>query len=190
MISSLRQTCIRLSLLIAATLTGLASSALAGDQIQQIGPSLAHPWGMSFVDETSLLITQRGGQMIKLNWQTGTSTQISNLPEVVARRQGGLLDVLVRKTQDGQTDVYICYSKPVPGGTVTAMDRAELEENRLTNRRTLFEANDISPRPYILVANAIHQGIVSDGGAVSVIIPKIRLCRSVVRLHWMGDPCR
>ena len=191
MISSLRQTCIRLSLLIAATLTGLASSALAGDQIQQIGPSLAHPWGMSFVDETSLLITQRGGQMIKLNWQTGTSTQISNLPEVVARRQGGLLDVLVRKTQDGQTDVYICYSKPVPGGTVTAMDRAELEENRLTNRRTLFEANDISPRPLHFGCRiAIHQGhlylTIGERGQRDNSQNPASHAGSVVRLHLDG----
>ena len=154
MIFSLRQTCIHAGLLIAATLTGLASITMAGDQIQQIGPPLAHPWGMSFVDETSLLITQRGGQMIKLNWQTGTTTQIRNLPEVVARRQGGLLDVLARKHKTGKQMSISATASLFPAGRSPQWIRAELEENRLTNRTTLFEANDISPGRYILAVES------------------------------------
>ncbi len=191
MIFSLRQTCIHAGLLFAAALTGITSITMAGEKIQQIGPPLAHPWGMSFVDETSLLISQRGGQMVKLNWQTGTTTQIENLPEVVARRQGGLLDVLARRAENGQTDVYICYSKPVTGGATTALDRAVLDNNRLTNRTTLFEANDISPRPLHFGCRiAIHQGhlylTIGERGQRDHAQDLASHAGSVVRLHLDG----
>ena len=70
---------------------------------------------------------------------------------VFARRQGGLLDVLTHKDTSGLLSAYICYSKPVNGGAVTALDRAELQKDSLINRQTLFQANDVSAR-------AVHFG--------------------------------
>ena len=191
MTCSFRQTGFFVSLVMIAALIGTVATTQAADKVQQIGPSLAHPWGMSFVDETSLLITQRGGQMVKLNWQTGTVTNIGNLPEVVARRQGGLLDVLTNRTQTGQTDVYVCYSKQVPGGTTTALDRAVLDTNRLTNRTPLFEANDISARPLHFGCRiAIHEGYlfltIGERGQRDNAQDSASHAGSVVRLHLDG----
>ena len=191
MIFSFRQICFCCSLLVTAALTGMTSTVMASDKIQQIGPPLAHPWGMSFVDQTSLLITQRSGQMVKLNWQTDKITQIDNLPEVVARRQGGLLDVLTHPAETGQTDVYICYSKPVAGGAVTALDRAVLDNNRLTDRTTLFEANDISPRPLHFGCRiAIQKGYlfltIGERGQRDNAQDPASHAGSVVRLHLDG----
>ena len=78
-------------------------------------------------------------------------TKIANVPAVFARRQGGLLDVLTHKNTSGLLSAYICYSKPVNGGAVTALDRAEVQKDSLINRQTLFQANDVSAR-------AVHFG--------------------------------
>ena len=86
-----------------------------------------------------------------MNLDTGNVTKIANVPAVFARRQGGLLDVLTHKNTSGLLSAYICYSKPVNGGAVTALDRAEVQRDSLINRQTLFQANDVSAR-------AVHFG--------------------------------
>ena len=175
-----------------ASLSASLSPAAATDQLQQIGPALAHPWGISFIDQASVLVTQRGGQMVKLDVQTGQTVQIDNLPEVFARRQGGLLDVLANRTDAGLTDVYLCYSKPVPGGAVTALDTAVLEGARLRNRKTLCEANDISPRPLHFGCRiALHEGhlyrSIGERGQRDNAQDPASHAGSVVRLHLDGS---
>ena len=140
-----------LSFLTAGQSTATAQSLGADVKIEQIGPSLAHPWGISLIDNKTALITLRDGVLIRMNLDTGNVTQIANVPAVFARRQGGLLDVLTHKNTSGLLSAYICYSKPVDGGAVTALDRAEVQKNSLINRQTLFQANDVSAR-------AVHFG--------------------------------
>lgn len=181
----------RLSLFLAVYLAVATWPAFAAGKLEQIGPALAHPWGMSFVDNDNLLITQRGGQMVRLNLSTGRTVRIDNLPEVFARRQGGLLDVLSHRPETGQTDVYFCYSKPVPGGAATALDLARLEGDRLTQRKTIFQANDISPRPLHFGCRiAIHQGrlylSIGDRGQRDNAQNMASHAGSVVRLHLDG----
>ena len=181
----------RLSLFLAVYLAVATWPAFAAGKLEQIGPALAHPWGMSFVDNDNLLITQRGGQMVRLNLNTGRTVRIDNLPEVFARRQGGLLDVLSHRTETGQTDVYFCYSKPVPGGAATALDLARLEGDRLIQRKTIFQANDISPRPFHFGCRiAIQQGrlylSIGDRGQRDNAQTMASHAGSVVRLHLDG----
>lgn len=181
----------RLSLFLAVYLAVATWPAFAAGKLEQIGPALAHPWGMSFVDNDNLLITQRGGQMVRLNLSTGRTVRIDNLPEVFARRQGGLLDVLSHRTETGQTDVYFCYSKPVPGGAATALDLARLEGDRLIQRKTIFQANDISPRPLHFGCRiAIQQGrlylSIGDRGQRDNAQTMASHAGSVVRLHLDG----
>lgn len=123
-----------------------AQSLGANAKIEQVGPSLAHPWGISLMDKNTALITLRDGGLIRMNLESGSATQIANAPAVFARRQGGLLDVLTHKDSSGKLSIYICYSKPVNGGAVTALDRAELQQESLIKRQTLFQANDVSAR--------------------------------------------
>ena len=140
-----------LSFITASQSIATAHSLGADVKIEQIGPSLAHPWGISLIDNKTALITLRDGVLIRMNLDTGNVTKIANVPAVFARRQGGLLDVLTHKNTSGLLSAYICYSKPVNGGAVTALDRAEVQKDSLINRQTLFQANDVSAR-------AVHFG--------------------------------
>ena len=146
-----RMVLVCLSFITASQSIATAQSLGADVKIEQIGPSLAHPWGISIIDNKTALITLRDGVLIRMNLDTGSVTKIANVPAVFARRQGGLLDVLTHKNTSGLLSAYICYSKPVNGGAVTALDRAEVQRNSLINRQTLFQANDVSAR-------AVHFG--------------------------------
>jgi len=136
----------------------------AAPLLERIGAPLAHPWGMDFLDDDTLLVTERGGALYQISLSTGTRTAISNLPEITAKRQGGLLDVAVSKPSGskpsgGPANLFLCYSKPHNGGTVTAIERAQLDGAVLTKRRTIFMANNTG-------SSAIHYGcrLVLDNG--------------------------
>jgi len=130
----------------------LAASATAQPLIQRIGAPLSHPWGMDFLDNKTLLVTERGGQLYRVDLMTGNRTTIGNVPQVRAARQGGLLDVAVwRDNEASPPSVYLCYSRPVDGGSVTAIDKAGFDGQNLTNRTTIFAANNPSD-------SAIHYG--------------------------------
>ena len=136
--------------------------ALAAPVIERIGAPLAHPWGMDFLDDSHILVTERGGDIYKINLSDGTREAITGLPQITARRQGGLLDVAVLAQDDSQPSVFLCYSKPVGGGSVTAIDKAQLAGTTLTNRKTIFAANQTSGK-------AIHYGcrLVLDDEAIT-----------------------
>ena len=58
--------------------------------------------------------------------------------------------MLTHKDTSGLFSAYICYSKPVDGGAVTALDRAEVQKNSLINRQTLFQQMTFLRAPFIL----------------------------------------
>ena len=129
----------------------LISAATAAPMIERIGASLTHPWGMDFLDESVILVTERRGKLYKINLADGTRQPITGLPDVEAKRQGGLLDVAIKTPDSGTATLFYCYSKPVNGGSVTAIDRAQLSGNALSNRQTIFLANNPS-------TDAVHFG--------------------------------
>ena len=106
--------------------------------LSKIGPALHHPWGMDFLNDDAILVTERRGNLFRINLANGNTHQIGNMPDVYHKRQGGLLDVLV----DGEW-IYLCYSAVLNGGSSTAIDRARLDtqSRNLINRTTIFTAN-------------------------------------------------
>jgi glucose/arabinose dehydrogenase len=107
--------------------------------IERVGPTLSHPWGMEFLDHDTVLVTERDGRLLRIDLADGKATQITGVPRVYARRQGGLLDVAAI---DGH--VYLCYAALLDGGSATAIDRAVLDGNRLVKRQTIFTGNETS----------------------------------------------
>ena len=113
----------------------MASSAKA-QNIEQIGPDLSHPWGIDFVADNIVIVTERNGRMKRINITTGDTVDIKGLPDVFARKQGGLLDVI---SHDGL--LYFCFSRRVEGGSATTLMRARLVDDRLTEKVLMFTSN-------------------------------------------------
>jgi glucose/arabinose dehydrogenase len=115
------------------------NTAATNTIIERVGPTLSHPWGMEFLDHDTVLVTERDGRLLRIDLADGKATQITGVPRVYARRQGGLLDVAAI---DGH--VYLCYAALLDGGSATAIDRAVLDGNRLVKRQTIFTGNETS----------------------------------------------
>ena len=121
----------------------ITTPTIAAPLIQQIGATLSHPWGMDFLDEQHLFVTERGGNLYLVDLLTGERDTIVNVPTVQATRQGGMLDVAVHQNPDeNSVTVYLCYSLLIGDKTVTAIDKAKFDDADLTDRQTIFKANN------------------------------------------------
>ena len=112
-------------------------------KIEHIGPTLKNPWGMDFINDRELLVTEKRGRIFHINISDGSSFEIHNVPKVASTMQGGLLDII---HNDGT--VFYCYSKDTSEGTVLAIDRAVIVDDKLEKQKTIFESNNPSWSSY------------------------------------------
>jgi glucose/arabinose dehydrogenase len=106
------------------------------------------PWGIAFPPEGGMLITERSGVLFHFT-ANGDLMRVEDVPEVVARNQGGLLDIILHPDYENNGWLYLSYSKPGDGRqSTTAAMRAKLRGNRLVEQQIIFEA-----QPY---SNATH----------------------------------
>ena len=62
-------------------------------QLQEISKGLNHPWGMTFIDEENLLVTEKNGKLFKINVLSGKKIEVNHNLNILHYGQGGLLDV-------------------------------------------------------------------------------------------------
>jgi len=99
------------------------------------------PWGMTFLPDGAILVTEISGELI--HFKNGEKTKIGNVPAVYKRGQGGLLDVVAHPDYVNNGWIYITYSSSEgdeKGGN-TALIRAKLEDKTLTNNQLLYKAS-------------------------------------------------
>jgi glucose/arabinose dehydrogenase len=101
---------------------------------------LEHPWGLAFLPDGRMLVTERPGRLRQVERDGRVSDPIAGVPEVVARGQGGLLDVAVDPRFAENHFVYLSYAEPGPGGTAgTAVARGRLGQGRLEDVRVIYQ---------------------------------------------------
>lgn len=108
-----------------------------------LNDTLLLPWGLAFLPDNRMLVTQKGGSMIILS-SDGKTVQatVSGLPEVAAVGQGGLLDVAL--DPDFMTDpwVYWTYAEPGSGAEEglagTAVARGRLVDSTLQDAAVIY----------------------------------------------------
>ena len=50
--------------------------------LKKIGNDLEYPWGMDFLDENIILVTQKTGKIIKINLKNEIFEEINGLPAI------------------------------------------------------------------------------------------------------------
>ena len=108
---------------------------------EMVVEGLKIPWGFTFLPDESMLITEKSGEII--HYKNGQKTKVQGAPEVYDRGQGGLLDVVLHPDYENNGWIYFTYSsKEGEGdGGNTALMRAKLENNQLTNKEILYKAS-------------------------------------------------
>ncbi len=116
------------------------SSAQADFRIVTLAEGLKNPWSLAFLPDGSMLITERSGDL-RLFKDGGLEDQaIAGVPDVVARGQGGLLDVAIHPDFAENRLVYLSYAGPGDGGASTEVARGRLDGMALQDVEVLFSA--------------------------------------------------
>jgi glucose/arabinose dehydrogenase len=122
--------------LLLATCLALPQIAVAQSEVQttagrmQITPmavGLDEPWGIGFLPDGRYLVTERAG---RLNLITdGVAADVGGVPAVLARGQGGLLDVMIPRDFATSREVWLTYSEASLRGSATAVGKGRLSED-------------------------------------------------------------
>ena len=153
---------------------GGAAAAQAPDQPQRVGSVLTdagpiavenladgldHPWGMAFLPDGRLLVTERPGRLRILGPDRRLSPPIGGTPNVFAEGQGGLLDVALHPQFATNQLVYLSYARPGPDGSAaTALGRGRLMGDSIVGFQPIF-----TQQPWITGPNHFGGRIVFAG---------------------------
>lgn len=108
-------------------------------RIMEAAHGLNHPWGIAFLPDGSILITERPGGLVHVT--EGQVLRVSGVPTVASVGQGGLLDITLARDFESSGWIYFTYAKEVPTGSgsyTTALGRGRLTDNTLQNWQELF----------------------------------------------------
>lgn len=108
-------------------------------RVQTVVEGLSHPWGLAFLPDGRILVTERDGNL-RLVGGGKVSEPLEGVPEVDTGGQGGLLDVAIDPSFIQSRMVYLSYSEAGDGGNSTAVARGRLSEDgtRLTGVQVVF----------------------------------------------------
>lgn len=109
-------------------------------KVQKLKGGLNHPWGMAFLPDGRLLITERNtGRLYLLGTDHQLSKPLEGVPSVYAHGQGGLMDVALDPNYPRNRYVYLSYAKPGEGGkATTALGRGKLAGDRIEDFKDIF----------------------------------------------------
>ena len=77
-------------------------------KITQIGDTINHPWGMSLIDNKSVMVTSKKGLIYLINLDTNKLELIHKVEQTRNYNQGGLLDILSVKNNN-LIEIFICF---------------------------------------------------------------------------------
>jgi glucose/arabinose dehydrogenase len=112
-------------------------------RLETLVTGLSTPWSLSFIDESRALITERSGTL-RL-WADGVlSPPVVGTPEVVARGQGGLLEVSIHPDYIENGWVYLAFSARAdssadPKTSMTKIVRGRIVSNQWQDEEVIFE---------------------------------------------------
>jgi glucose/arabinose dehydrogenase len=115
-------------------------SQLLSFRVVTVAEGLQNPWSIAFLPGGDLLVTERPGRL-RIVRNGVVQPPVSGVPEVLARGQGGLLDVVLHPQFATNRLVYLSYSKPGTGRNTTAIVRGRLDGNALSGVQEIFEAD-------------------------------------------------
>ena len=110
-------------------------------KLTTVADGLDHPWGMAFLPDGAILVTERDPGSIRIVEKNGTlRPPLANTPRAYTSGQGGMLDIAIDPDYAVNGLIYFSYAEPGDGGAGTAVARARLDRkaNALGNVEVIF----------------------------------------------------
>jgi glucose/arabinose dehydrogenase len=105
-----------------------------------VARGLEHPWGLAFLPDGRMLVTERPGRVRIVSPSGELSAPLAGVPKVRTGDQGGLLDIALSPTFAKDRLVYLSFSEPGgrEGGAGTAVARGRLGERGLEDPQVIW----------------------------------------------------
>jgi len=114
-------------------------------KVETVVSGLEHPWGMAFLPDGRILVTERAGRLRIVEQGKLLASPVAGLPAIESIGQGGLLDIVLHPDYQNNGWLYFSYAEPAEGFFTndygTAVARAKLDGNRLTDLQVIFSMN-------------------------------------------------
>ncbi|MEO1538048.1 MAG: PQQ-dependent sugar dehydrogenase [Pseudomonadota bacterium] len=108
-------------------------------RVTEVAGGLAHPWGLAILPDGGYLVTERVGRLQHVS-ASGKVTEVSGLPRIAVRGQGGLLDVAAAEDFATSRRIFLAFARNAGRGQATAAVTAVLSESmQLTEVADIFE---------------------------------------------------
>jgi len=115
--------------------------------ISVVTKGLDHPWGMAFLPDGSMLVTQRNGQLrVIRNVATDPvldPTPVAGMPKIRVVSLNGLHDIAIHPNFASNRYIYMVYAKPAedePTTSTLAVMRAKWDGKELSDVKDIFLA--------------------------------------------------
>ena len=113
-----------------------------GIRLKPVVTGLNRPWGVAWLPNGGMLITERAGSLRLVRDGKLAATPVAGVPDVFASGQGGLLDVAVHPRFESNRFVYLTYSHGTDSANRTRVARAVLDGNALKDLKVILEVSD------------------------------------------------
>jgi aldose sugar dehydrogenase len=123
-------------------LVATACDAAKSASLVKLVGGLDHPWGMAFLPDGSILVTERDGRMRRV-MERKLLPVVTGTPKVDAQGQGGLLGIALDPDFAVNRLIYLSFSEARDGGNATAVFRGQLSADvtRLEDGKVIFRQN-------------------------------------------------
>lgn len=107
-------------------------------RVESVAEGLEHPWGLEFLPDGRMIVTERPGRLRIVTRDGRLSEPLSGVPPLYATGQGGLLDVALSPSFERDHMVYLSFSEPDGDVAGTAVARGKLGEHGLEGTRVIW----------------------------------------------------
>jgi len=125
-----------------------------GLRVVTVAEGLSFPWSLAFLPDGNMLVTERSGALRLVTRNGKISTPLQGVPAVVARGQGGLLDIALDPDFVSNRLVYLSYAEAGAkntNGLAVARGKLRADNAALDNLKVIF-------RQHPKVASEAHFG--------------------------------
>lgn len=122
--------------------SGIALAADAEDtyEVSTFAEGLDHPWGLAFLPNGDMLVTERPGRLRLIRDGVVEPTPISGVPDVYGVNQGGLLEVALDPNFATNNTIYLSYAHGTRNDNTTRLAKAVFDGAALSDVTVIFES--------------------------------------------------
>ncbi len=116
--------------------------------LEPVTDGLGIPWGMAFISENEMLVTEREGRISLFDLRNRKLTALQGAPAVKADGQGGMLDVAIPPDFKPGDWIYFTFVRNKADEGVTVLARAKLVDKKLVDWQDLLETRSATDTTY------------------------------------------